>query len=292
MDRNLALEVVRVTEAGALAAARFMGRGDEASADLAAADAIRRAFRSLPLRGTIVIGESTEEEGGPLYEGETVGSASEPVIDVAVDAIEGSLACATGGANAMSIVAIAERADRGLLQCPRTYMDKMAVGPEGSEAIDLDVSPTENLERLAEARGVYIEDLTVVILDRPRHEKLVAEVRKAGARIKLIPDGDVSSALATMRPESGIDLVLGIGGAPQGVLAAAALFCVGGCFQGRFTPQNAEEADRQPREDAGDQEAFLLQAFAWRPGGIRVPCSIHRLCRTAQSHSSAPFFHS
>jgi fructose-1,6-bisphosphatase II len=244
MDRNLALEVVRVTEAGALAAARFMGRGDEAAADLAAAEAIRRAFRSLPLRGTIVIGETGEDEGGPLFEGETVGAASEPVIDVAVDAIEGSLACATGGPNAMSIVAIAERTDRGLLRCPRTYMDKIAVGPEGAEAVGLDLSPSENLKRLAEARGVYIEDLTVVILDRPRHEKLIAEVRRAGARIKLIPDGDVSSALATVRPESGIDLVLGIGGASQGVLAAAALVCVGGRFQGRFVPQNAEEADR------------------------------------------------
>lgn len=245
MDRNLALEVVRVTEAGALAAARFMGRGDEAAADLAAAEAIRRAFRSLPLRGTIVIGETAEDEGGPLFEGETVGSAEEPVIDVAVDAVEGSLACATGGPNAMSIVAIAERTDdRGLLRCPRTYMDKIAVGPEGADAVDLDRSPSENLKRLAEARGVYIEDLTVVILDRPRHEKLIAEVRKAGARIKLIPDGDVSSALATLRPESGIDLVLGIGGASQGVLAAAALVCVGGRLQGRFVPQNGEEADR------------------------------------------------
>ena len=244
MDRNLALEVVRVTEAGALAAARFMGRGDEAAADQAAAEAIRRAFRSLPMQGTIVIGEGTEEEGVALYEGEIVGSATEPVIDVAVDAVEGNLACATGGPNAMSIVAVAERTDRGFLRCPRTYMDKIAVGPRGRDAVDLDLSPTENLKRLAEARGVYIEDLTVVILDRPRHEKLIAEVRVAGARIKLIPDGDVSAALATVRPDSGIDLVLGVGGASQGVLAAAALFCAGGKLQARFAPQSSEEAER------------------------------------------------
>jgi fructose-1,6-bisphosphatase II len=244
MDRNLALEVVRVTEAGALAAARFMGRGDEAAADQAAAEAIRRAFRSLPMQGTIVIGEGTEEEGVALYEGEVVGSADEPVIDVAVDAVEGNLACATGGPNAMSIVAVAERTDRGFLRCPRTYMDKIAVGPRGRDAVDLDLSPSENLKRLADARGVYIEDLTVVILDRPRHEKLIAEVRAAGARIKLIPDGDVSAALATVRPDSGIDLVLGVGGASQGVLAAAALFCAGGKLQARFAPQSSEEAER------------------------------------------------
>ncbi|MGH7804040.1 MAG: class II fructose-bisphosphatase [Candidatus Binatia bacterium] len=244
MDRNLALEVVRVTEAGALAAARFMGRGDEAAADQAAAEAIRRAFRSLPVRGTIVIGEGSEEEGIALYEGEAVGCAEEPIIDVAVDAVEGNLACATGGPNAMSIVAVAERTDRGFLRCPRTYMDKIAVGPRGRDAVDLDLSPTENLKRLAEARGVYIEDLTVVILDRPRHERLIAEVRAAGARIKLIPDGDVSAALATVRPDSGIDLVLGVGGASQGVLAAAALFCAGGKLQARFAPQSSEEAER------------------------------------------------
>ena len=244
MDRNLALEVVRVTEAGALAASRHMGRGDEAAADQAAAEAIRRAFRALPMNGTITIGEGSEEEGVALYEGEHVGSADDPVIDVAVDAVEGNLACATGGPNAMSIVAVAERAERGFLRCPRTYMEKIAVGPRGREAVDLDLSPTENLKRLAEALGVYIEDLTVVILDRPRHEKLIAEVRKAGARIKMIPDGDVSAALATVRPDSGIDLMLGVGGASQGVLAAAALYCAGGKLQARFAPQSGEEAER------------------------------------------------
>ena len=246
MDRNLALEAVRVTEAAALAAARYVGRGDEMTADLEAAKAIERAFRAIPVQGTIVIGEGGEEDGVALYEGQRLGSGGGPLLHIAVDAVDGTIACATGAPNALSIIAISDDPDPagGFLRCPRTYMNKIAVGPEGRDAVDLDRSPTDNLKTLADARHVYVQDLTVVMLDRPRHEKLIAEVRRAGARIRLIPDGEVSAALATTRPESGIDLVMGIGGASQGVLAAAGLFCAGGLLQGRFLASNAEEASR------------------------------------------------
>ena len=244
MDRNLALEVVRVTEAAALAAARFMGRGDEVAVDMAACEAIARAFRSIPVRARVVVGEGREEEGVPLYEGQELGSGNGPEIGVAVDAVEGSTACATGGANALSIIAISDDTENGFLRCPGSYMDKIAAGPDGVGVVDLDRSPTDNLKALAEARGVYVEDLTVVILDRPRHEKLIQEVRAAGARIRLIPDGDLSAALATTVRDSGVDLLIGSGGASQGVLAAAAVLCAGGVFQGRFAPANEDETER------------------------------------------------
>lgn len=243
MDRNLALEVVRVTEAAALAAARYMGRGDEVAADVAASDAILRAFRAIPVNGRIAVGEGLEDEGVPLYQGQRVGGGTGPEIDVAVDAVEGNLACATGGSNALSVIAIADSAE-GFLRTPRCYMDKIVAGPEGRGVVDLDRSPTDNLKALAEARGVYVEDLTVVILDRPRHDKLIREVRQAGARIKLIPDGDVSAALATTRRETGIDLLIGSGGSSQAILAAAALHCAGGVLQARFAPSNEDESDR------------------------------------------------
>jgi fructose-1,6-bisphosphatase class II len=258
MDRNLALEAVRVTEAAALAAARLVGRGDEVAADLEAARAIEHAFRNIPVRGTIVIGEGQQEDETPLFQGQRLGSTAGPELQVAVDAIDGAIACATGAANALSIIAISDDPLHGFLRCPRTYMDKIAVGPEGREVVDLDRSPTYNLEALAEARGLYVEDLTVAILDRPRHEKLIAEVRSAGARICLIPDGEVSAALATTRPESGIDLLMGIGGAAQGILATAALLCAGGMLQGRFYPSNAEEASRLVEEGIHDTSKTYL----------------------------------
>lgn len=257
MDRNLALEAARVTEAAALAAARFVGRGDEVAADLEAARAIERAFRAIPVQGTIVIGEGQPEDGVPLFQGQRLGGTG-PELQVAVDAIDGAVACATGAANALSIVAISDDREHGFLRCPNTYMDKIAVGAEGRDVVDLDRSPTENLKALAEARGVYVEDLTVAILDRPRHEKLIAEVRKAGARIRLIPDGEVSAALATTRPESGIDLLMGVGGASQAVLAAAGLLCAGGMLQGRFHPSNAEEANRLAAEGVRDASKKYL----------------------------------
>lgn len=244
MDRNLALEAVRVTEAAALAAARFVGRGDEVEADIEAARAIERAFRAIPVDGCVVIGEGQEEDAVPLYEGQRLGSGGGEKLSIAVDAVDGAIACATGAANALSVIAISDDPDRGFARCPRTYMDKIVAGPEGREVVDLDRSPSENLKALADARGVYVEDLTVAILDRPRHEKLIGEVRRIGARIRLIPDGEVSVALATTRAESGIDLLMGVGSASACLLAAAGLVCTGGTLQARFLASNAEEADR------------------------------------------------
>jgi fructose-1,6-bisphosphatase II len=241
MDRNLALEVVRVTEAAALAAARLVGRGDEMAADLEAARAIQRAFRAIPVEACVVVGEGQEDDGVPLFVGERLGGGGQQ-LSIAVDAIDGAIACATGAANAMSVVAISDDPGGGFLRCPRAYMDKIIVGPEGREVVDLDRSPSANLKALADARGVYVEDLTVAILDRPRHEKLIAEVRKAGARIRLIADGEVSAALATTCAESGIDLAMGVGSASAALLAAAGLSGFGGTLQARFLPSNSEEA--------------------------------------------------
>jgi len=242
VDRNLALEVVRVTEAAALSCARLMGRGDEKAADQAAVDAMRQAFNGLAIDGTVVIGEGERDEAPMLYIGEKVGTGHGPQVDIALDPLEGTTICANGGANALAVIAIAERGN--FLHCPDTYMEKIAVGPAGKGVVDLDKSPTENLKALAEAKGQRVEDLTVIILYRPRHEALIQEVRRAGARIRLISDGDVSAAIATTKPETGIDLLIGIGGAPEGVLAAAALRCVGGDMQGRLKPRNQEEIDR------------------------------------------------
>jgi fructose-1,6-bisphosphatase II len=244
MDRNLALEVVRVTEAAALASARLMGRGDGKACDQAAVDAMRRAFDSLMIRGTVVIGEGERDEAPMLYIGEKVGNGHQelPEVDIALDPLEGTTICATGRGNALSVVAFAEKGK--FLHAPDTYMDKIAVGPKAKGAIDLNKSPTENLRSIAEAMDRYVEDLTVCILDRPRHEDLIREVREAGARIKLIQDGDVAGAVATCFEEAGVDVLLGIGGAPEGVLAAAAMRCVGGDFQGRLKPRNQEEIDR------------------------------------------------
>lgn len=242
MDRNLALEVVRVTEAAALSSARLMGRGDEKAADQAAVDAMRRAFNGLAIEGTVVIGEGERDEAPMLYIGERVGTGDGLRVDIALDPLEGTTICANGGPNALSVIAMAEHGN--FLHCPDTYMDKIAVGPAGKGVVDLDKSPTENLKALAKAKGERIEDLTVIILYRPRHEALIQEVRKAGARIKLISDGDVSAAIATTKPETGIDILMGIGGAPEGVLAAAALRCVDGEMQGRLKPRNPQEIER------------------------------------------------
>lgn len=242
MDRNLALEVVRVTEAAALSSARFMGRGDEKAADQGAVDAMRQAFNGVAINGTVVIGEGERDEAPMLYIGERVGNGTGPEVDIALDPLEGTTICANGAPNALSVIAIGERGK--FLHCPDTYMDKIAVGPAGKGVVDLDKSPTENLNALAQAKGTRVEDLTVIILYRPRHEALIQEVRRAGARIKLISDGDVSAAIATTKPETGIDLLMGIGGAPEGVLAAAALRCVGGDMQGRLKPRNPQEIER------------------------------------------------
>jgi len=242
VDRNLALEVVRATEAASLAVGRLIGKGDERLADRTAAEAMRNALNSIGVDGKIVIGEGDEGETDLLYNGQIVGIGSGPEVDVALDALEGPLICATGGTNALSCVALAERGK--LLRCPNTYMEKIAVGPIGRGVIDLDRSPSDNLRALAEAKKVYVEDLRVAILDRPRHDGLVTEVRRAGAGIKLLSAGDLSAALATTHPESEIDMLLGVGGAHQGVLAAAAIRSAGGDMQCRFKPRNEQESEQ------------------------------------------------
>jgi len=260
MDRNLALEAVRVTEAAALNCARLTGCGDEKAADQAAVDAMRKAFDALAIDGTVVIGEGERDEAPMLYIGEKVGSGG-PKVDIALDPLEGTTICATGGPNALAVLAMADGGN--LLHCPDTYMAKIACGPAGKGVIDLDKSPTENVRALAEAKRCKVEDLMVIILARPRHDAIIQEVRKAGARIRLIGDGDVSAAIATTKPETGIDLLLGIGGAPEGVLAAAALRCVGGEFQGRLAPRNNDEIERAKKMGVSDiKKKFRIEELA------------------------------
>jgi fructose-1,6-bisphosphatase II / sedoheptulose-1,7-bisphosphatase len=246
MDRNLALEAVRVTEAAALSASRLMGRGDEKAADQAAVDAMRQALNSLAIDGTVVIGEGERDEAPMLFIGEKVGTGQGPKIDIALDPLEGTTITAKGGANALAVLAMAD--DGGFLNAPDVYMDKIAVGgglPDG--IVDLDQTPGENLKNLARAKKAEIADLVVCILDRPRHAELIAKVREAGARIMLIGDGDVSGVIATSDPETGIDIYMGSGGAPEGVLAAAALRCIGGQMQGRLLFRNDDERGRAHR---------------------------------------------
>ena len=244
MDRNLALELVRITEAAALACSRLMGRGDEKAADAAAVDAMRKAFDSLHIDGTVVIGEGERDEAPMLFIGEKVGlrGPGAPQIDIALDPLEGTTICANGGVGSISVIAVAERGN--FLHAPDVYMDKIACGPGAKGQINIDLSPTENIHRVAKALGKEIDDITVVILDRPRHADLIAEVRKTGARIQLIGDGDVSASIATAFPKSGIDLLIGIGGAPEGVISAAALQCMGGDFQARLKFRNEDEKSR------------------------------------------------
>lgn len=241
MDRNLALEAVRITEAAALASARLMGRGDVSGCDVAAARAMQKAFNSIAINGVIVVGNN-DEEAELLMEDESVGNGAGSEIDVALDPVEGAAICATGGLNALAVIAFAQRG--GFLRCPGTFMEKIIVGPEGAGCIDLDRSPSDNLRALAEAKGVYVADLTVAMLDRPRHEGLIREVRKAGARIRLLADGDVAPAIATAKPDAGIDMLLGIGGSSQGILTAAAIRCTGGDMQARLRPRTDDEVRR------------------------------------------------
>ena len=243
MDRNLALEVVRVTEAAALAASRQMGRGDEKAADQVAVDAMRTALNSLAIQGTVVIGEGERDEAPMLYIGEKVGLGEGPEIDIALDPLEGTTITAKGLTNSLAVIAMAEHG--GFLNAPDVYMDKIAVGgglPVG--VVDLDQTPEENLKSLAKAKKVDVEDLVVCILDRPRHDELIAKVREAQARIMLISDGDISGVMATSEEASGVDLYVGSGGSPEGVLAASALRCIGGQMQGRLVFRNDDERDR------------------------------------------------
>ena len=243
MDRNLALEAVRVTEIAALSASRLMGRGDEKAADQAAVDAMRQALNSLAIDGTVVIGEGERDEAPMLYIGEKVGTGQGPKVDIALDPLEGTTITAKGGANALAVIAFADAG--GFLNAPDVYMDKLAIGSGfPDDLVDLDETPAANLKNLARAKKCNVADLVVCILDRPRHADLIAKVRAAGARINLIGDGDVGGVIATSSPETGIDLYYGSGGAPEGVLAAAALRCIGGQMQGRLLFRNDDERGR------------------------------------------------
>jgi fructose-1,6-bisphosphatase class II len=241
VERNLALELVRVTEAAALAAARENGRGDEMAPERVASAAICRAFPGIDAHGEIVVGDPQQGEGDGLATGAYLGDHGEEV-DIAVDPLEGGISCALGGPNAMSIMALGDKG--AILRCPpHTYMEKIAAGGEGRGVVSLDKTPAENLRALAERRSCYVEDLTVIILDRPRHDDLIEQVRSAGARVRLIPHGDVAAAMAAARPESGVDLLMGTGGASQGILSAAAIKCMGGFIQCRFAPRDQRETN-------------------------------------------------
>ena len=244
LERVLVLEVARVTEAAAIAAARLRGRGDEKAADGAAVDAMRKELAKIDIKGRVVIGEGEMDESPMLYIGEEVGTGEGPEVDIAVDPLEGTTICAKGMPNALAVLAIAERG--GLLNAPDMYMNKIAIGPGYPDGIiDLDAPPADTINALAKAKGERVSEITACILDRPRHAELIAAVRKTGAGVQLIPDGDIAGVIWTTDPkETGIDIYFGIGGAPEGVLAAAALRCIGGQMQGRLHPLKREEETR------------------------------------------------
>ncbi|MGI8492876.1 MAG: class II fructose-bisphosphatase [Acidimicrobiales bacterium] len=247
-DRNLAMELVRVTEAAAMAAARWMGRGDKEGADGAAVDAMRVILATVPMDGVVVIGEGEKDEAPMLYNGEHVGDGTPPLTDVAVDPIDGTTLCSLGRAGALAVIAVSERGTM-FNPGPCVYMEKIAVGPDAAGAISLERSVADNIHAVAQAKGESVRDVTAVILDRPRHEALAGEVRATGARIRSIPDGDVAGAISTAWAESGADILLGIGGTPEGVIAAAALKCMGGEIQGRLWPR--DDAERNAAEELG-----------------------------------------
>ncbi|NTU76983.1 MAG: class II fructose-bisphosphatase [Alphaproteobacteria bacterium] len=250
-DRNLAMEMARVAEAAALSASLLVGRGDEKAADQAAVNAMRHTLNTLDIDGTVVIGEGERDEAPMLFIGEKVGTGKGPKVDIALDPLEGTTITAHGGPNALAVIAFAEAG--GFLHAPDVYMDKIAIGgglPD--HLVDLDAPVAENLKNLAKAKGADVADLQVCILDRPRHQELIAKVRATGARIMLIGDGDVAGAIATSQPESGIDMYVGSGGAPEGVLAAAALQCIGGQMQGRLLFRNDDEKGRAAKAGIKD----------------------------------------
>lgn len=309
-DRNLAMELVRVTEAAAMAAGRWIGRGDKEAADQAAVDAMRLMLDSVSMDGVVVIGEGEKDEAPMLYGGEKVGNGEGPTVDVAVDPIDGTTLTSKGMGNALSVVALAERGamfDPG----PAFYMDKIAAGQEAADAIDIEAGPEENVRRVAKAKGVRPEDVGVVVLERDRHEELVRRIREAGARVLFITDGDVQGAIVAAAPERhAADLLMGVGGTPEGVVAAAALKCIGGAMQGRLWPRNDEERrkllelgydlDRVLTTDdlvAGDDVFFaatgvtsgaLLRGVGYRPNEVITHSMVMRAksgtVRTVESH--------
>jgi fructose-1,6-bisphosphatase II len=247
-DRNLALELVRVTEAAAMGASRWIGRGDKNAADQAAVDLMRLMVNTVSMRGVVVIGEGEKDEAPMLYNGEEIGDGEGSEVDVAVDPLEGTRLTALGIPGAISVIAVAER---GSMFFPgaAVYMDKIAVGPQAADAIDIDASPSENVARVAEATGRTVNDVTVVVLERERHDGLIAELREAGARVNLIRDGDVAPSIAAAQPGTGVDMLMGIGGTPEGVISAAAIKCLGGALQGRLWPR--DDAERTALVEAG-----------------------------------------
>ena len=247
-DRNLAMELVRVTEAAALAAGRWVGRGDKNLADNAAVEAMRKVISAVAMSGVVVIGEGEKDEAPMLYNGEQIGDGSPPEVDIAVDPLEGTRLCAQGRPNALAVIALSERGtmfDPG----PCVYMEKLAVGPEAADAVDFEAPLALNLRLVAKAKGAHVGDLTVCILDRPRHEDLIAQIRQAGARVKLITDGDVAGAIMAARDGTGVDMLVGIGGTPEAVIAACALKCLDGAMFGRLWPR--DDTERQAALDAG-----------------------------------------
>ncbi len=254
-DRNLALELVRVTEAAAMGAARWVGRGNKEAADQAAVDAMRLMLDTVTMNGVVVIGEGEKDRAPMLFNGERVGNGQGPDVDVAVDPLEGTRLTANGAPNAIAVIALAER---GTMFFPgaAVYMDKIAVGAVAADVIDITLSAAENVRRVAEAKGVRPEDVAVVVLDRDRHESLIVELREVGAKVRLITDGDVAPALAAARSGTGVDMLIGIGGTPEGVISAAAIKCLGGAMQGRLWPR--DDGERQRLVDAGyDVEQVL-----------------------------------
>jgi fructose-1,6-bisphosphatase II / sedoheptulose-1,7-bisphosphatase len=295
LDRVLVLEMVRVTEAAAIAASNLTGRGDEKAADAAAVEAMRKAFNELEFDGTVVIGEGERDEAPMLYIGEKVGKGTGPKIDIALDPLEGTTICAKAGPNSLAVLAIAEQGC--LLNAPDVYMDKLAIGPGYAEdLVSLDRSPSENVRALAKAKGVDPHEVVVMVLDRPRHEKLIAELRGLGCGVHLIPDGDVAGVIAVTDPDTTIDMYMGSGGAPEGVLAAAALSCVGGQFQGRLLFRNDDERGRAAKWGVTDLDRIyrladlvkgdaifaatgvtdgsLLEGVRYRRGGVMTTESI------------------
>lgn len=257
-DRNLAMELVRVTEAAAMAAGRWVGRGDKNGGDGAAVDAMRQLISSVSMRGVVVIGEGEKDEAPMLFNGEEVGNGEGPFCDVAVDPIDGTTLMAKGMPNALAVLAVAER-DAMFDPSAVFYMEKIAVGPEAADAIDITAPVAENIRRVARAKEIDVADVTVCVLDRPRHEQIVTEIREAGARIAFISDGDVAGAIAAARPTSGVDMLYGVGGTPEGIITAAALKCMGGEIQGRLWPQ--DDAEREKALAAGhDLDEVLTTA--------------------------------
>lgn len=242
MERSLSMELVRITEAAAIASSKWMGRGLKNEADDAATEAMRTVFDTIPMRGTVVIGEGEMDEAPMLYIGEKLGSGDGPEVDVAVDPVEGTNIVAAGGWNAIAVLAIADRGN--LLNAPDMYMDKIAVGPEAVGKIDINAPVIDNLRAVAKAKNKDIEDVVATIIDRPRHAQIIKEIRDAGVRIKLITDGDIAGAINTAFDQTGVDILFGIGGAPEGVISAVGLKCLGGEFQGKLVPQDEEERQR------------------------------------------------